>query len=239
MLKQLVPAIARVHELTGRTLHQLTVLDGSQYTAVPGSRTSLKTLSTVVEAACLAALDLAEAVADNPLEAAGFAGEPSLDNAARQARNAKIRAGLSDILADAVHHLDACATGCHYTVSGIIRDLTRHPQHMPPLPQLTSGQYTALEKIAQGGARFWRSLRGGRETVRAGDGSAIPIKPFHLLAKNRLVRVQERDSALGGQDVTVTAAGLLVLDTQRPSRTPPSAPARPAPSATSTAGRRR
>ncbi|MGW1601249.1 hypothetical protein, partial [Streptomyces eurythermus] len=82
MLKQLVPAIARVHELTGRTLHQLTVLDGSQYTAVPGSRTSLKTLSTVVEAACLAALDLAEAVADNPLEAAGFAGEPSLDNAA-------------------------------------------------------------------------------------------------------------------------------------------------------------
>ncbi|MFI9423416.1 hypothetical protein ACIG54_07595 [Streptomyces achromogenes] len=239
MLKQLVPAIAQVHELTGRTLRQLTVLDGSQYTVVPGSRTSLKTLSTVVEAACLAALDLAEAVADNPLEAAGFSGEPSLDDAARQARDAKIRAGLSDVLADAVHQLDVCATGCHYTVSGIIRDLTRYPQHMPPLPQLTRGQYTALEEIAQGGARFWRSLRGDRETVRAGDGSAIPIKPFHLLAKIRLVRVQERDPALGGQDVTVTAAGLLALDTQRPSRTDPATPARPAPSAASTAGRRR
>lgn len=217
-----------MHELTGRTLRQLTILDGSQYTVVPGSRTSLKCLSTVVEAACLAALDLAEAVADDPLEAVGFAGEPPLDDAARQARDAKIRAGLADILADAAHQLNDCATGCQYAASGIIRDLTRHPQHMPPLPQLTRGQYTTLEKIAQGGARFWRSLRGGRETVRAGDGNTIHSKPFHLLAKNRLVRVQERDSALGGQDVTVTAAGLLVLDTQRPSRTPPGGQATPA-----------
>ncbi|MEU3529125.1 hypothetical protein AB0E62_35610 [Streptomyces sp. NPDC038707] len=228
-----------MHELTGRTLWQLTVLDGSQYTVVPGSRSSLKCLSTVVEAACLVALDLAEAVADNPLDAAGFSGEPLLDDAARQAQNAKIRAGLADILADAAHQLDVCATGCQYAASGIIRDLTRHPQRMPPLPKLTRSQYTTLERIAQGGARFWRSLRGGRESVRAGDGSTIHGKRFHLLAKNRLVRVQERDSALGGQDVTVTAAGLLVLDTQRPSQTAPSAPARPAPSAASTAGRRR
>ncbi|BCM71239.1 MULTISPECIES: hypothetical protein [unclassified Streptomyces] len=44
---------------------------------------------------------------------------------------------------------------------------------------------------------------------------------------NRLVRVQERDSALGGQDVAVTTAGRLVLGTQSPARTQPSAPARP------------
>ncbi|MFE1199579.1 hypothetical protein ACFW6E_43895 [Streptomyces olivaceoviridis] len=228
-----------MHELTGRTLQQLTVLDGSQYTVVPGSRASLKCLSTVVEAACLAALDLAEAVADNPLNAVGFAGEPLLDDAARQDRNARARSRLTDILADAAHQLDVCATGCHYTVSGITRDLMSHPQHMPPLPQLTRGQYTALEKIAQGGARFWRSLRGGRETVRAGDGSTIHSKPFHVLAKNRLVRVQERDSSLGGQDVTVTAAGWLVLDTQGSTRTPAAAPARTVSSAASTAGRRR
>ncbi|MFF5474829.1 hypothetical protein [Streptomyces achromogenes] len=46
LLKQLVPAIAQVHELTDRTLEQLTVLD------------------------------LAEAVAVNPLGATGFSGEP-------------------------------------------------------------------------------------------------------------------------------------------------------------------
>ncbi|MFF5438880.1 hypothetical protein [Streptomyces achromogenes] len=239
MLKQLVPAIAHVHELTGRTLQQLTLLDGSQYTVVPGSRVSLKCLSTTVEAACMSALSLAGAVADSPLDAAGFSGDPALDAAARQVQHASARARLTDILADAAHHLDACATGCQYAATGIIRDLTLHPQHMPSLPKLTRGQYTALEEIAQGGARFWRSLRGGRESVRAGDGSTIPSKPFRLLAKNRLVRVQERNSSLGGQDVTVTAAGLLVLDTQRSSRTSSSAPARPAPSAASTAGRRR
>ncbi|GHH29433.1 hypothetical protein [Streptomyces rubradiris] len=228
-----------MHDLTGRTLQQLAVLDGSQYTVVPGSRASLKCLSTAVEAACLAALDLAEAVADNPLDATGFSGEPLPDAAARQAQDAKTRARLADIVADAAHQLDVCATGCQYAASGIIRDLIRHPQHMPPMPQLTRGQYTALETIAQDGARLWRSLRGGRETIRAGNGSTIRSKPFHVLAKNRLVRVQERDSSLGGQDVSVTAAGQLVLDTQRSSRTPPSAPARPAPSASSTAGRRR
>ncbi|MFF5442165.1 hypothetical protein [Streptomyces achromogenes] len=46
LLKQLVPAIAQVHELTDRTLEQLTVLG------------------------------LAEAVAVNPLDATGFSGEP-------------------------------------------------------------------------------------------------------------------------------------------------------------------
>lgn len=239
MLRQLIPAITQVHELSGRTLQQLAALDGSQYTVVPGSRVCLKSLCTVAEAAGLAALDLTEAVAVNPLDAAGFADDPPLDDATRQARHAKARARLTDILADAAHQLDVCATGCHYTVSGITRDLVRHPQHLPPLPQLTRAQYTALEKIAQGGASFWRSLRGGRETIRAGDGSTIHSKPFHALAKNRLVRIQERESSLGGQNVTVTAAGRLVLVTQSTARTPAAPPVRAASSATSSTGRRR
>jgi hypothetical protein len=203
----------------------------------PGSLLSLKSLSTVVEAACLAALDLAEAVAVSPLDATGFSGEPLPDDAARQAQDAKARARVADIIADAAHQLDVCVTGCDYTASGITRDLMRHPEHMPPLPRLTRAQYSALEKIAQGGASLWRSPRGGRETVRAGDGSAIHSKSFHVLAKNRLLQFHR--PLYGGEDVTVTAAGRLVLDTQRPARTPAAAPARPVSSAASTAGRRR
>ncbi|BCM71240.1 hypothetical protein EASAB2608_06574 [Streptomyces sp. EAS-AB2608] len=136
-LQQLIPVIAQVHELTGRTLQQLADLDGSQYTVVPGSRASLKSLSTVVEAACLAALDLAEAVADNPLDAASFTGGPPLDDAARQARDARARARLTDLFADAAHQLDVCATGCDYTVSGI----TPRSHKAPTAPAATAAAH--------------------------------------------------------------------------------------------------
>ncbi|MGX4693720.1 hypothetical protein [Streptomyces sp. JNUCC 63] len=45
MLQQLGPKILAIHELVGRALVRLSVLDGSQYTAIPGSRSSLETLS--------------------------------------------------------------------------------------------------------------------------------------------------------------------------------------------------
>ncbi|MFJ8532320.1 hypothetical protein [Streptomyces sp. NPDC093591] len=167
MLAQLAPKIVQIHELIGRTLQQLATLDGSQYTLVPGSRSSLETLSSAVATASVAATDLASAVADNPLEGAVFADGPPLDeDAVRKARHAEAAPRLAEALADAAHDLDLCATCCLYTASGILRDLKEHPEHLPPLPQLTSAQYTALEMVAQGGASLIRSLRG--ELVNSG-----------------------------------------------------------------------
>lgn len=111
--------------------------------------------------------------------------------------------------------MDLCATGCHYTASGIVRDLKDHPEHLPPLPSLTPAQYTTLGKIAQGGTSLSRSLRGGREYIRAGDGSTIRSTLFHELAKNQLIRIQQQGISLGSQNVTLTAAGRLTLDTQK------------------------
>lgn len=238
MLKQLTPKIAQVHELTGRTLVRLAALDNSQYTLVPGSSFTLEALSSVVETASIAALDLARAVADNPLEGAAFAGGPPMDDASvRTARHAEADPRLTMALGDAVHQLDLCENGCVYTASFIIRDLKEHPEHLPPLPQLTRAQYTALEKVAQGGTRVSRSLRGGRQSVRAGDGSTLHNKPFTVLADNKLVRVHQGPSVFLDRSVTVTAAGRLALDTQNPTRTPAPAMAKaPAPAA---AGRRR
>lgn len=238
MLEQLTPKIAQVHELTGRVLVRLAALDNSQYTLVPGSRFTLDALGSVVEAASLAALGLASAVADNPLEGAAFAdGPPVGDAGVRTARHAEAAPRLAKALGDAAHQLDLCATGCRYTASFIIRDLKEHPEHLPPLPQLTRAQYTALEKVAQGGTRVSRSLRGGRESVRAGDGSTLHSKPFTVLADNKLIRVHRGTSVFLNRSVTVTAAGRLALDTQNPTRTPAPAMAKAPPPAA--VGRRR
>ncbi|MEU2598256.1 hypothetical protein ABZ669_13625 [Streptomyces hirsutus] len=229
MLQQVGPKILAIHELVGRALVRLSVLDGSQYTAVPGSRSSLETLSEVIASGSLAASQLARAVADNPLEAAAFAGGPPVDDTAvHQARHAEARPLLAESLTTAAHHLDLCATCCRYTAAGIARDLKNHPEHRPSLPQLTNAQYTALDKIAQGGSR----------SVLAGDGSSIHATPFAVLEKHRLIRIDTQHSAIAVQDVTVTAAGKLVLDTQRPGATPSASPGKvPAPS--KPGGRRR
>ncbi|MGX4693718.1 hypothetical protein [Streptomyces sp. JNUCC 63] len=169
-------------------------------------------------------------MADNPLEAAAFAGGPPVDDAAvRQARHAEAGPLLAESLTTAAHHLDLCATCCQYTAAGIARDLKDHPEHRPPLPQLTDAQYTALDKIAQGGARRYER-RGGSRSVMAGDGSSIHATPFAVLEKHRLVRTDTQRSAIAGQDITVTAAGKLVLYTQRPGPTPSASPSKvPAP----------
>ncbi|MFE9970231.1 hypothetical protein ACFYRD_05585 [Streptomyces hirsutus] len=236
MLQQVGPKILAIHELVGRALVRLSVLDGSQYTAVPGSRSSLETLSEVIASGSLAASQLARAVADNPLEAAAITGSPPVDDAAvHQARHAEARPLLAKSLTTAAHHLDLCATCCRYTAAGIARDLKDHPEHRPSLPQLTNAQYTALDKIAQGGARRYERRSG---SVMAGDGSSIHATPFAVLEKHRLIRIDTQHSAIAGQDVTVTAAGKLVLDTQRPGPTPSASPGK-APAPSKPGGRRR
>ncbi|MFE1407818.1 hypothetical protein ACFW5D_30175 [Streptomyces sp. NPDC058770] len=220
MLQQLGPKILAAHELIGRTLVRLSALDGSQYTAVPGSRAALETLGEVVVSASVAAAQLSRAVADNPLEAAPFATGQRFDDAlARQARHTEAAPLLAESLTTAVHHLDLCATCCQYTASGIARDLKEHPEHLPEIPQLTGAQYKTLDTIAQGGVRQHRRLGGGI-SVRAGNGSSIHATPFAVLQKHRLVRVSAASSPLAEQDVTVTALGRLALDIQLPGPTP-------------------
>ncbi|MFI8811444.1 MULTISPECIES: hypothetical protein [unclassified Streptomyces] len=215
LLQQLAPKILSIQELVGRALVRLTALDGSQYAAVPGSRTSMETLSEVVASAAVAASQLAKAVADNPLESAGLADSPPADiNAIRQVRDAEATRLLSGSLITAAHHLDLCATCCQVTASGITRDLKDHPE-LAKLPQLTDAQYTALDRIAQGGTRHFMRLNGSASTV-AGDGKTVHSPPVGVLLQYRLIRFDARTPPMAGQDVTVTAAGSLVLDIQKP-----------------------
>ncbi|MFE9686749.1 hypothetical protein [Streptomyces sp. NPDC006285] len=224
LLAQLSPKIGQAHQLIARTLQQLTDLSASQYTAVPGSRAALDAFCGVVESASLAAADLAGAVAENPLDAVGFAGGSSEDaDAVRKARHASSAPLLAKALTRAAQCLDLSAAGCLYTASGISRDLATSPEYLASLPRLTRSQYTALEKIAQGGTRFYGSRRGGRETIRAGDDSTLHTKPFEVLRKNRLVDLRGHGSSLGGWDVRVTAAGRLALIAQKPPVQPASA----------------
>ncbi|MEE1744101.1 MULTISPECIES: hypothetical protein [unclassified Streptomyces] len=222
MLRQLGPQILSVQELVGRTLVRLSVLDGSQYTAVPGSRSSLETLSEVVASASVAASQLARAVADNPLEAAAFAGTPDAA-ATRRARLADSAPILAKSLTTAVHHLSLCAACCHHTASGIARDLKDHPEHRPQLPELSDAQYAALDKIAQVGANHYTS-RSDKTSVRDGNGNTIHAKPFNVLLKHRLIRIDPGTSAIVSREIEITARGRLVLDIQKPGRAQPVSP---------------
>ncbi|MFD9925818.1 hypothetical protein ACFWZK_06540 [[Kitasatospora] papulosa] len=237
LLRQVGPQILAIHDLVSRSLVRLSVLDGSQYTAVPGSRLSLDTLSGVTASASIAASQLARAVGDNPLDGADFAGGPPADEeSVRQARHTEAAPVLAKSLTTAAQHLELSATCCQYTASAIIRDLTEHPEHRPDLPELSPAQYAVLERIAQGGTRRYaphnRPVR-----VTDGDGQSIHAKPFGVLEKERLIRVA-RTSRYVSQDVVVTAAGQLALDFQKPHRSQAPSPAKP-PAPRNTGGRTR
>lgn len=216
LLRQLGPKILAVHELVGRTLVRLSHLDGSQYTAVPGSRSSLETISQVVASASVAASQLARAVADNPLDAAVFAGGPRADyTAIRKVRHTEAAPLLAESLTTAAHHLDLCATCCQYTAAGIARELRNNPQHQAAFARLTDAQYTVLDTIAKSEARRY-NLRGGGTQIVAGNNKAIHATPFAVLQKHRLIQVGAGTSPLSAQNIKVTAAGKLVLDIQKP-----------------------
>ncbi|MFE9725938.1 hypothetical protein ACFYQ5_20660 [Streptomyces sp. NPDC005794] len=219
-----------------RSLVRLSVLDNSQYTAVPGSRFSLDTLSGVTASASIAASQLARAIGDNPLDGADFAGPPADEESLRQTRHAEAAPALAKSLATAAQHLELSATCCQYTASAIIRDLTEHPEHRPGLPELSPAQYAVLERIARGGthryAPYHRPVR-----VTDGDGRAIHAKPFGVLEKERLIRVARTPNYVS-QDVVVTAAGQLALDFQKPHRSQAPSPAK-VPAPRNTGGRKR
>ncbi|MCZ4103063.1 hypothetical protein [Streptomyces sp. H39-C1] len=177
---------------------------------MPGSRSSLEALSEVVASACFAASQLARAVADNPLEATTFAGGPPSDDAAlRQARHAEAAPLLAENLATAAHHLKLCATCCHYTASGITRDLQRTASTSAgrPVPhRLSDTQYQALRSLAQGGATMQTRGRGST-MVCTPDLTVITIATFQSLDKRGLLHLDTSVPPYKGRSITVTPEG--------------------------------
>ncbi|WP_330434626.1 hypothetical protein OIC43_09570 [Streptomyces sp. NBC_00825] len=189
---------------------------------MPGSRSSLETLSEVVASASVAASQLARAVADTPLEAAAFAGTPD-DAATRRARIADSAPILAKSLTTAVHHLSLCAACCHHTAAGIARDLKDHPEHRPELPKLSDAEYAALGKIARGGATCF-TRRDGATRALDSDGKTIRAKSFSMLDRSRLIHVDTSTPAIFGCDIKITARGSLVLDFHKPGRAQSASP---------------
>ncbi|MFD4994633.1 hypothetical protein [Streptomyces buecherae] len=215
LLQRLAKLIGTTQVLVVRTLDRLAVLNASQYPAVPGSHACFKGLSGAVATASRAAYELAEATANNPLDATPTDGPPVDEAAMRRAQHSEAGPLLAERLSTAAHHLDLSATLCHYAAFGIARDLKNHPEHIS-LPQVSAAQYKMLEKIAPGGTRRYTSIRGS-ETIIAGDGTRLHPTPFNALRKHRLIR-PSHVSALGDRNIEITAAGQLVLDLQTPAR---------------------
>ncbi|WP_371632218.1 hypothetical protein OG693_04545 [Streptomyces sp. NBC_01259] len=224
LLRQLSPQILAVQELVGRALIRLLVLDGSQYTAAAGSRFPLEALSEVAASASIAASQLARAVGSNPLDGAGVdSGPPDDVEPIRQDRHAEAAPVLVKSLAAAAQHLDLSATGCLSTATAITLHLKEHPEHGPQVPQLTKSQYAALARIAQGGTQRHNRIS-GPVRVQDGSGRTIHPAPLQVLQKYRLIRAA-RTTRYTPHDLGVTAAGLLVLDFQKPDRPQTASPA--------------
>ncbi|QOV47758.1 hypothetical protein IPT68_24805 [Streptomyces chromofuscus] len=230
-------------------MFRLATLDGSQYTAVPGSRPALELLASVVSAASLAASDLACALEANPLEGAPFPGPPGApfpsspadDAAVRTARHAEAVPAMAEHLADAAHHLDLAHTGCYYLAGGITRDLKQHTEQAQATsaPRITGSQYAALSALSQGGGRLYMSGRKGNLRASTTGGITLNITTFNALNVRGLVRVDATRSLVQGQRINVTAEGERALAQHKPTTAPARAAAVAPPATQQAAGRRR
>ncbi|WP_328486055.1 hypothetical protein [Streptomyces zaomyceticus] len=125
-LAKIAPLFRTSQRFTSDVLAELAALDGSAYTAVPGSRPALDALAAAVAAASAASTCLTQAIAANPLDGAGFPGPPADESAIRQARNAEAVPRITEHLAEAAHDFELAATCCAYIASGIADDVRAH-----------------------------------------------------------------------------------------------------------------
>ncbi|MDX2820375.1 hypothetical protein PV416_04570 [Streptomyces ipomoeae] len=241
--QQLTSKIVATHGLVQRAMERLGALDGSQYTAVPGSRPSLEALASVVFAASLAASDLACALEANPLEGAAFPGPPADEAAVRKARHAEAVPAMAEHLANAAHQLDLAHTGCYYLASGITRDLKQHAkqnqnQATPP-PKITASQYAVLARLSAGGGTRYVISRYGVLKAIDKDRATVNVATLNALIKRELVGVDTTTSLHQGQRLQVTAEGHRALSHYKPATTPARATAVPPPATKQAAGRTR
>ncbi|MFC9502750.1 hypothetical protein [Streptomyces sp. NPDC057002] len=150
--QQLTRRVVATHDPVQRAMERLAALDGSQYTAVPGSRPTMEALASVVDAASVAASDLARALLANPLEGAPFPGPPTDEAAVRRARHAQAAPAMAEHLADAAHQIDLAHTGCSYLANGITRDLKHHTERNRSASPLLRASHSPAVKDAAHGA---------------------------------------------------------------------------------------
>jgi len=225
--QQLTAKIVDTNELVQQAMFRLAALDGSQYTAVPGSRPALEALASVVEAASIAASDLAGALFANPLEAAAFPGPPADEAAVRKARYEEAAPAMAEHLAEAAHQLDLAHTGCYYLASGITRDLKQHAeQHQAtPAPKITDSQYAVLARLSADGGSLYETSRYGVTKAVDRDRATVNVATLNALIKRGLVEVDTTTSLYQGQRLHVTAEGQRALAQHQPATTPAQAAA--------------
>ncbi|GGZ79512.1 hypothetical protein [Streptomyces bluensis] len=238
--QQLTSKIVATHGLVQRAMERLGALDGSHYTAVPGSRPSLEALASVVFAASLAASDLACALEANPLEGAAFPGPPADEAAVRQARHAEAVPAMAEHLANAAHQLDLAHTGCYYLASGITRDLKQHAEQdqsqTTPPPKITDSQYAVLGWLSAGGGTRYVISRYGVLKAIDKDRTTVNVATLNSLIKRELVAVDTTTSLHQGQRLDVTAEGHRALAHHKPATAAARATAVPPPATKQAAG---
>ncbi|MEV0641625.1 hypothetical protein AB0I77_43235 [Streptomyces sp. NPDC050619] len=228
--QQLTAKIGDTNELVQQAMFRLAALDGSQYTAIPGSRPALELLASVVSAASLAASDLACALEANPLEGAPFPGPPGApfpdtpgdEAAVRTARHAEALPAMAEHLANAAHQLDLAYTGCYYLASGITRDLKQHAEQnqATPAPKITDSQYAVLARLSAGGGTRYVISRYGVLKAIDKDRATVNVTTLNALIKRGLVEVDTTTSLHQGQRLDVTAEGQRALAQHKPATTP-------------------
>ncbi|MGA5200600.1 hypothetical protein [Streptomyces variegatus] len=228
--QQLTAKIVDTNELVQQAMLRLAALDGSQYTAVPGSRPALEALASVVLAASLAASDLACALEVNPLEGAPFPGPPGApfpdtpadEAAVRTARHAEAVPAMAEHLADAAHQLDLAHTGCYYLASGITRDLKQHAEQNQTTPpsKITDSQYAVLARLSAGGGTRYVISRYGVLKAIDKDRATVNVATLNALIKRGLVEVDTTTPLHQGQRLHVTAEGQRALARHKPATTP-------------------
>ncbi|MET9832787.1 hypothetical protein ABZ078_26585 [Streptomyces sp. NPDC006385] len=239
--QQLTSKIVATNGLVHRAMERLAALDGSQYTAVPGSRPSLEALASVVLAASLAASDLASALEANPLEGAAFPGPPADEAAVRKARHAEAAPTMAEHLTDAAHQLDLAHTGCYYLATGINRDLKRHAEQNQATPALkiTDSQHAVLTRLSTGGGTRFVISRYGLLKAMDKDLATVNVATLNALIKRGFVAVDTTTSLHQGQRLLVTAEGHRARAQHKPTTAPARAAAVAPPATKQATGRAR
>lgn len=129
-LRQITPLLLISHDLTATALVGLRALDNSPGTTIIASPSGRELMVSVAFFAARAGTDLAHALLANPAEDAPNPVSPADEPSVRTAVLAEAIAKMTDHLADAVHHLDLSATGCH-RVAAAVRDATATGQPAP------------------------------------------------------------------------------------------------------------
>ncbi|MEU4030535.1 hypothetical protein [Streptomyces anulatus] len=240
LLRAATPLYLRAQSLAARLAVQVTGLDASPYTQVPGSRESLDALRAAIGTAALASSDIAQALAlaANPLQGTRLGGPSEHEAQFRDHDHAAAAPVLTEHLQQAAHHLELCSTICHYVAHGITKDTTAVPETtaLPAPAKLNAEQYEALTALAHGGARL--EVRDRRAHIATLDGTQVTTHSFRSLDALGLLHHDASVPLRRGRDITVTAEGHRALAHRpQPALPPSAAPTPPAPAPAPTAVR--